>query len=124
MPMRREAGSRSPNEIDIVVGQNVRRLRQAQQLTLQEMAASLGISHQQLQKYETGMNRLSAGMMPGVAETLGVDIADLFESAVPARPAGSASDRLRGECVQVLRRTSSSETLKTMSRVLKALSQR
>lgn len=123
MPHRREAGSRSPNEIDLVVGQNIRRLRQSQYLTLQEMSAALGISHQQLQKYETGTNRLSAGMMPGVAEILGVDIADLFESAV-AETSNHEVDRLRTECGQVLRRTSSPETLKSMSRVLKALAPR
>jgi transcriptional regulator with XRE-family HTH domain len=99
-------------------------LRQAQQLTLQEMSAALGISHQQLQKYETGTNRLSAGMMPGVAEILGVDIADLFISEASSRTGYSEADKLRSECGQVLRRTSSSETLKTMSRVLKALSPR
>lgn len=103
MPKRREAGSRSPNEIDVVVGNNVRRLRQAQQLTLQDMAASLGVSHQQLQKYETGMNRLSAGLMPGVAEILGVDIADLFECAPGAKVKVKAKAKAEGGEAEQLR---------------------
>ena len=44
-------GGRKPLEADIVVGANIRRLRNEQGLTLQELALRLGMSHQQLQKY-------------------------------------------------------------------------
>lgn len=51
---------------DLVIGAHVRRLRADAGLKLLELEA-LGISHQQLQKYETGANRISAGMLHGLA---------------------------------------------------------
>ncbi len=78
MKATKERGSRSPTEMDQLVGANVRRLRCQQRLTLQDLANQLGISHQQLQKYETGVNRLSAGILPVVAEALEVDLITLY----------------------------------------------
>jgi transcriptional regulator with XRE-family HTH domain len=48
------SGDRKPLEADLVVGANVRKLRGENGLTLQEFSSQLGMSHQQLQKYETG----------------------------------------------------------------------
>jgi transcriptional regulator with XRE-family HTH domain len=78
----REKGSRSVTEIDRVVAANVRRLRTEQKMTLSELGLQLGISHQQLQKYETGANRFSAGMLFETAKTLGVTPNELFEGNV------------------------------------------
>lgn len=74
----RERGKRSATDIDVFVGERVRELRHEQGLTLNELAQTLSISHQQLQKYETGANRLSAGMLYDVATVLGVTTGDLF----------------------------------------------
>ena len=52
---------RSPNDIDRLVGARLRSLRTVQDRTLAELGTELGISHQQLQKYETGANRMSSG---------------------------------------------------------------
>lgn len=116
-------GNRSPTSIDRTVGSNLRKLRTERDMTLQDLAVEIGISHQQLQKYETGMNRLSAGMLPVVAEALGVEIMEFFDDAERPGPATrTPADRLRHECERWLRRTNSEELLRTMSRVLKALS--
>ena len=118
----RVPGSRSPTDLDRIVGANVRRLRLERGVTLQTLAEALSISHQQLQKYETGSNRLSAGLLPVVAEALSVRLEELFfheETARSDKP--SRADRLRGECETLLRRTKSEEALAAMSRVLKAL---
>ena len=82
----RVPGCRSPTEIDKQVGRNIRTLRTEAGMTLDEMGDALGISHQQLQKYETGTNRLSAGMLAKVAATLRVPIQTLFDApdAAPA----------------------------------------
>ena len=48
-------------------------------LTMQEVAAALGVPYQQLHKYETGANRLSAGRLFLLAEALGVGVAHFFE---------------------------------------------
>lgn len=112
---------RSPNDIDRQVGANLRRLRIERRMTLQELAAQLHVSHQQLQKYETASNRLSAGMLPLVADALGVDLTVLFETGNEADQDGDPADRLRKECEAWLKRTKSEETLRQMTRVLRAL---
>ncbi|WP_287994236.1 helix-turn-helix domain-containing protein [Acidiphilium sp.] len=81
LPIPREPGARTPTEIDIQVSEKIRALRIGQGLTLSDLGAALGISHQQLQKYETGTNRLSAGMIWAVARALNVNIEDLFPGA-------------------------------------------
>jgi transcriptional regulator with XRE-family HTH domain len=82
----RPASSRSPTETDIQVGRNIRTLRIEAGLTLSELGEALGISHQQLQKYETGTNRLSAGMLAAVARVLRVPIQSLFDEEPAASP--------------------------------------
>lgn len=116
-------GSRSPNDIDLLVGKKLRKLRLEAGLTLQDLAQQIGVSHQQLQKYETGSNRLSVGMLPVVAEALGAEIMEFFEDGdKPASAKKSKADEIRNECETWLRRTKSEETLRGMLRVLKALS--
>lgn len=115
-------GSRSPTEIDRIVGGNIRKLRIERGMTLQSLSAAIELSHQQLQKYETGANRLSAGMLPVIANALGVDMLRLFDGAEPSKlDEADKLDDLRHECEIWLRLTKSEETLETMARVLKAL---
>tara|TARA_R110000772_G_scaffold15119_4_gene44018 strand:+ start:380 stop:760 length:381 start_codon:yes stop_codon:yes gene_type:complete len=119
----RQSSSRAPTPVDQLVGGKIRTLRIAQNRTLAELGSELGISHQQLQKYETGTNRLSAGMLSVVAEALRVPIADLFED--DSKSDSTTLDpavRVRAECHDWIERTKSTEKLETMARVLKALS--
>jgi transcriptional regulator with XRE-family HTH domain len=119
----RQSSSRAPTRVDQLVGGKIRALRIAQNRTLAELGAELGISHQQLQKYETGTNRLSAGMLSTVAEALRVPIADLFEDDSEADSVSQdPSMKVRAECHDWIDRTKSTEKLETMARVLKALS--
>ena len=123
MPTRRQTTSRAPTAIDQMVGEKIRRLRLDRNMTLAELGAELGISHQQLQKYETGTNRLSAGMLSNVADVLRVSIEELFEDATA--PKGRSPDpveKARNECHTWINRTSSTDKLSAMARVLKALS--
>lgn len=118
--------TRSPTDVDRVVGMNLRNLRIERDLTLAELSQALGISHQQLQKYETGTNRLSAGMIANVAELLGILPETLFETDARNKrdgktPEASERDRLRRQCRYVVNQTDSVEALKEMARVLKAL---
>ena len=70
--------SRSPTEVDKQVGRNVRRYRKDMHMTLNELADQLGVSQQQIQKYETGESRISASMVLAISEVLNVGIEDLF----------------------------------------------
>lgn len=127
MSITPKRNTRSPSDMDKVVGQNVRRLRLERNLTLVELAEVLHISQQQLQKYETGANRLSAGIISSLAEALSVPIETLFQvsaKAVPKR-AGSQSrslGELRQQGVYWLDRAKSEATLKQMVDILKVLS--
>jgi len=119
-------GSRAPTDIDRLVGKNVRRLRIQRQATLAGLAAELGISHQQLQKYETGSNRLSAGMVSRLADVFGVPISSLFQD--DEAPAGKRATRadhrlaeLKEEGVWLLGRARSEDALRQMVDVLRAL---
>jgi len=65
--------------VDVHVGKRIRHRRWMVGMTQQQLADSVGIKFQQIQKYETGMNRVSASRLWDVARTLGVSISFFFE---------------------------------------------
>ncbi len=65
--------------IDAHVGERIRLRRTEAGLTQEQLASTLDISYQQIQKYETGANRVSAGRMLEIARKLGVEVGDFFE---------------------------------------------
>ena len=65
--------------VDVHVGQRIRHRRWTIGMTQQQLADSVGIKFQQIQKYETGMNRVSASRLWDIASALGVPIAFFFE---------------------------------------------
>lgn len=70
---------RGPNPIDVVVGQNIRFQRRAKSLSQEELGERLGLTFQQIQKYEKGANRTSAGRLVQIASVLGVGVMTLFD---------------------------------------------
>lgn len=60
------------NQVDRQVGERIRRRRILLGLTQDQVADALSISYQQIQKYETGANRISAGRLAQIAEVLEV----------------------------------------------------
>ncbi|MBI1416321.1 MAG: helix-turn-helix domain-containing protein [Limimaricola sp.] len=65
--------------VDVHVGKRIRHRRWMNGTTQQQLAERVGIKFQQIQKYETGMNRVSASRLWDIARVLGVDIAFFFE---------------------------------------------
>ena len=65
--------------VDAHVGKRIRHRRWMVGMTQQQLADKVGIKFQQIQKYETGMNRVSASRLWDVAEALGVSISFFFE---------------------------------------------
>lgn len=65
--------------VDAHVGKRIRHRRWMIGMTQQQLADKVGIKFQQIQKYETGMNRVSASRLWDIADTLGVTIAFFFE---------------------------------------------
>ena len=65
--------------VDVHVGKRVRHRRWMVGMTQQQLAGEVGIKFQQIQKYETGMNRISASRLWDIAEALDVPISFFFE---------------------------------------------
>ena len=65
--------------IHVHVGQRLRTLRKASGLTQAELGAAVGVTLQQIQKYEAGKNRISATMLYGVARRLATPVGAFFE---------------------------------------------
>ncbi|ALN74858.1 MULTISPECIES: helix-turn-helix domain-containing protein [unclassified Aureimonas] len=67
-----------PDSIDVSVGRQVRALRKARRMSLDMLASKVGVTYQQVQKYESGTNRVSASMLARIARVLNVRISDFF----------------------------------------------
>lgn len=65
--------------VDVHVGKRVRHRRWLVGMTQQQLAEQVGIKFQQIQKYETGANRVSASRLWDIAKSLQVDISFFFE---------------------------------------------
>jgi Predicted transcriptional regulators len=65
--------------VDVHVGKRVRHRRWMVGMTQQQLAERVGIKFQQIQKYETGMNRVSASRLYEIATALGVPVSFFFE---------------------------------------------
>ena len=65
--------------VDVHVGKRVRHRRWMVGMTQQQLAEKVGIKFQQIQKYETGMNRISASRLWDIAEALQVPVSYVFE---------------------------------------------
>jgi transcriptional regulator with XRE-family HTH domain len=84
MPVDRRA--KTPSALDIAVGRNVRVWRMAKGLSQAQLARRIGVTFQQLQKYEVGANRIGTARLIKIAEVLGVPISTLFEGTNAADP--------------------------------------
>jgi len=67
--------------VDAAVGRRVRHRRIGMGISQQELAARLGLSFQQVQKYEKGLNRIGAGRLWQIAQALDVPVEWLFADA-------------------------------------------
>lgn len=65
--------------VDVHVGKRIRHRRWMVGMTQQQLAEKVGIKFQQIQKYETGMNRVSASRLWDISEALSVPVAFFFE---------------------------------------------
>ena len=65
--------------VDVHVGKRIRHRRWMVGMTQQQLAEKVGIKFQQIQKYETGMNRVSASRLWDISEALAVPINFFFE---------------------------------------------
>jgi transcriptional regulator with XRE-family HTH domain len=78
---RAKRDPKRPSPVDVAVGRNVRIWRMARGMSQAQLAKTLGVTFQQLQKYEVGDNRIGTGRLVKVAAVLGIPIATLFDGA-------------------------------------------
>ena len=67
-----------PDPVDIAVGERVRLLRKQRGESQNGLGEAIGVSFQQIQKYERGSNRISISMLSRIANFLGTTVADLI----------------------------------------------
>jgi transcriptional regulator with XRE-family HTH domain len=75
------AKTKGPNPIDIHVGSRMRMRRMALGMSQEKLATGLGLTFQQVQKYEKGANRMGSSRLQQVADVLGVAVPFFFEGA-------------------------------------------
>lgn len=73
-----------PHPVDIQLGAKIRRLRTEKGLSLAELAEGIGVTYQQVQKYEKGTNRITARTLVMVCRFLGVAPGRFFDDLLEA----------------------------------------
>jgi transcriptional regulator with XRE-family HTH domain len=76
--------------VDRLVGRRVRLLRKCQGMSQTELANAIGLTFQQVQKYEKGTNRISASKLFEIAQALNVEVAALFADATASNAGADA----------------------------------
>ena len=84
-------GSKKATPTDQLVGTAVRYRRRELGMSQGELAKSVGVTFQQIQKYENGTNRIGAGRLTAMAEALQVPVSSFFEAVQGAEKPGSPS---------------------------------
>ena len=78
-----DADDRLPNPVDLHVGSRIRLRRKILGVSQERLADALGLTFQQVQKYERGANRISASKLYEAAEALGVPLNVFFDGLSP-----------------------------------------
>ena len=99
-PPKYGRGTGVPNPIDVHVGARIRMRRLLLGMNQETLANALGLTFQQVQKYEGGANRVSASRLSAMAEILGVPISYFFGDLQPDDAEVSPEDRQWREHLQ------------------------
>lgn len=83
---------KSPNPVDEHVGQRVRYQRMILGMSQDKLGEALGLTFQQVQKYEKGANRIGASRLWDISKTLGVPVSFFFEGLNQSAVEGFAED--------------------------------
>lgn len=82
----------SPDPVDLHLGTRIRMRRIEQSLSQEKLAEGLGLTFQQVQKYEKGTNRIGGSRMAAIARLLDVEVGYFYEGAPHASAPGSGID--------------------------------
>ena len=87
-------GTPAPS-IDVALGKALRRLRSEAGLTQADLAHRIGVSFQQVQKYESGLNRMSVNRLIQCAEVLGTSASEILQDLSEPRAQAERQARAR-----------------------------
>jgi transcriptional regulator with XRE-family HTH domain len=124
-----EKGSRRPNPIDVHVGSRVRFRRMLLGMSQEKLGEKLGLTFQQVQKYEKGINRIGASRLFDLSQVLGVPVQFFYEEAPASEPQqlvphGFAEKPAENSIVEFLRSRDGLELNKAFVRISDAKARR
>ena len=88
--MTRSTETEGPDPLDIALGGNIRIRRKSLGISQSSLGEAVGLTFQQVQKYERGKNRVSFSKLVGIAKALDCRVADLIEGLEDAGPTSSS----------------------------------
>ena len=83
---KKKPSRRSPDHVDVVIAAALKTFRALRQVSQEQLAAELGITFQQVQKYEKAFNRISASRLYRIACFLDVSVLDFYIGLDGAKP--------------------------------------
>jgi transcriptional regulator with XRE-family HTH domain len=112
VPLTLSRRGEGPNPIDVHVGARLRLRRTLLGLSQEKLGEAVGITFQQLQKYERGSNRISASRLFNLSQVLGVPVSFFFDDmAVPTIEAPLLEDDVSGPETEEFESMARRETL-------------
>ena len=87
--------NKNTNQIDAIIGKRIRVCRRNANMSQEGLGKALGITFQQIQNYELGTNRISAGRLYEIADLFGVPISYFYKGLYqtePTEPSGASHD--------------------------------
>lgn len=104
-PSSTTPGGNRSDAADIFIGKRIRLLRESRGMTMEEVAAQLGVAWQQLQKYENGKNRVPSGRLAAVAKALRCEVSEFFppDDSVPVAERDLARHADNHETLRIMR---------------------
>ena len=85
--------AQGPSPTDAVIGATIRARRDEIRMTQAQLARAVGVTFQQVQKYERGANRVSASALLRMSEVMDCHVADLYGSEVNDAQATTTSEK-------------------------------
>lgn len=120
--MRPSAAQRAEGGLERRIGERIRLRRLELGLTQEQLAAALGVSYQQIQKYENGTNRISAAQLAELARKLEVPIGWFIEEDDPKT--GAANPRGLVELVRGFGTLKTPSVRRSLLALIKLLAER
>jgi transcriptional regulator with XRE-family HTH domain len=109
--------AKPPNPVDVHVGGRVRMRRIEIDMSQEILGQHLGLSFQQIQKYEKGMNRIGASRLQQIATLLGVPVGYFFEGAPGGHDEGEREQTMTGSFLEFLGTRDGQSLIESFSKI-------